>query len=703
MNNQLTKERARYLYTIWGQPYRAARPATPGYWRTVQGSPQTVWTKVIRVTWHDYPIRGAWTIGLYWTDPFTNKNTEWYGTAAESQPINIPYLLRYYGGREEIQVYGPARTERVWVPGTPYEPEQPYIPDQHIYEDNTGWNAGARSIAEIGQGAAASWKVSPMARGVAVGLSPNAAAGAYWQYPVGVLATNGAAKVIAAGAEVQSLGIFTANTVFRIERLDGDVNVYVDDALRYTTPDTTPAPLLLDVSLYASGDSVHDPAISSVGSGVAHGTLPGLQGLAADEIEDGTVILYAPPLIFSIIAEQGGDGEAHGTLAGLYGIAADSDSYSFTSGALPGLQGEARGFLDLPPLENPTYIHAVMPSVSAKDVPASTGVQSARMAWLVGMVSDDDVALAYGALSLGSIFAEGENPDEDTLSIRQRPITTMRGQSVQEARLREQLSVLMALGASHISLVPMATHVRATEGMASSSTTSAGVHGSGINASIEAQIWARDRDRIQQEYAATERDTIGTFAARGFPMPPGAAMAVVQRARADAAAKTSAASRDLAIKQMDLEIENVRFAVDKAIGLYSAATDAARGYMTALAGTSGNVTQLLPSVTDSQSRLISAASGFYQSRIAAQELRLKATMPSHEWEQQAKVRNLDAQTAAANAKVQAAIEAAKALSNQAAAMLNALHVQSSTGATGGHSVNYSYGGEVTSPVPPHTV
>lgn len=227
--------------------------------------------------------------------------------------------------------------------------------------------------------------------------------------------------------------------------------------------------------------------------------------------------------------------------------------------------------------------------------------------------------------------------------------------------------------------------------------------GSGINASIEAQIWARDRDRIQQEYAATERETIGTFAARGFPMPPGAAMAVVQRARADAAAKTSAASRDLAIKQMELEIENVRFAVDKAIGLYSAATDAARGYMTALAGTSGNVTQLLPSVTDSQSRLISAASGFYQSRIAAQELRLKASMPSHEWEQQAKVRNLDAQTAAANAKVQAAIEAAKALSNQAAAMLNTLHVGSSTSASGGHSVSYSYSGDVSSDVPPHTV
>lgn len=476
MNNQLIKDRAQYLYTIYGQSYRAEQPATPGYWRTVQGGAQVAWTKVTKIVRSDYPFRGVWAISLYWVDPFTGKNAQWYGDAPMSQPINIPYSLRSNGGVEEIQVHGPAQTVQVWVPGTPYEPGQPYIPDQHVYDDPSGWNAGARSIAEIGHGAAVSWKVSPMARGVAVGLSPNAAAGAYWQYPVGVLATNGAAKVIAAGAEVQSLGIFTANTVFRIERLDGDVNVYVDGVLRYTTPDTTPAPLLLDVSLYASGDSVHDPAISSVGTGVAHGTLPGLQGLAADEIEDGTVILYAPPLIFSITAEQGGDGEAHGTLAGLYGIAADSDSYSFTSGALPGLQGEARGFLDLPPLENPTYIHAVMPSVSARDVPASTGVQSARMAWLTGMASDDDVALAYGALPLGSIFAEEENPDEDTLSIRQRPTTTMRGQSVQEARLREQLSALVTLGASHISLAPMATHVRATEGMASSGTTSAAVH-----------------------------------------------------------------------------------------------------------------------------------------------------------------------------------------------------------------------------------
>lgn len=486
MNNQLVKDRARYLYTIYGQPYRAARPATPGYWRSQE---EDQYVKV-PVRWYQRPADslGAIVVEAYWFDPYSGRNESWAGIFPAGQTLQIPAWLGV--------VKAPPKVTQTWVPGTPYEPEQPYIPDQHVYEDTDGWNAGARSIARVGRGAAVSWKVSPTARGVAVGLAPSAAAGAYWQYPIGVLAVSGAAKVIAAGAEVQSLGIFTANTVFRIERLDGIVGVYVDDVLRYTAPDTTTAPLLLDVSLYAPGDSMHDPAITSVGFGVAHGVLPGMQGLAlgdadldlGDESEDdgsgnivvtvkgGMVALQASALVFSIEADQGeygGNGEAHGTLAGLYGIAADSDGYSFTSGTLPGLQGEARGFLDLPPLENPTYIHAVMPSVSARDVPASTGVQSARMAWLAGMASDDDVAQAYGFLPMGSISAEGENPDEDTLSIRQRPTTTMRGQSVQEARLREQLSALVALGASHIALAPLVARARANSYLSGSSTASA--------------------------------------------------------------------------------------------------------------------------------------------------------------------------------------------------------------------------------------
>lgn len=226
--------------------------------------------------------------------------------------------------------------------------------------------------------------------------------------------------------------------------------------------------------------------------------------------------------------------------------------------------------------------------------------------------------------------------------------------------------------------------------------------GSGIRPDVERRIWGRERDRTMQEYATQERDALTTFAARGFALPPGTAMSVVQKVRTEASAKSAAASRELAIKQMDMEIENVRFAVEKAIGLYGTTMDAAKGYMQAMAGTSGNITTLLPSVTDSQSRLISAASGFYQSRIAAQELQLKARMPNAEWQQQANQQNLAAQTAAANAKLQAAIEAAKALAMQAAALLNAMHVSSTTSGTGSESISYSYSGEVTSDVSPKT-
>lgn len=227
--------------------------------------------------------------------------------------------------------------------------------------------------------------------------------------------------------------------------------------------------------------------------------------------------------------------------------------------------------------------------------------------------------------------------------------------------------------------------------------------GSGIKPQVERQIWDRDRSRILAEARRAENELIASYASRGFPMPPGAMQAGLANIQADTRNQIGQASRDRAIQQSIMEAENVRFAIGQAVSLYSTAIGAARDYMAAMAGAAGTPAQLLPSVTDSQSRLISAASGYYQTRISAQELRLRAAMPNAEWQQQANVQNLEAQKQSIQNMVNAAVEAAKALSTQAAAMLNALHVSSSTGATGGHSVSYSYSGEVTGAVPPHTV
>lgn len=227
--------------------------------------------------------------------------------------------------------------------------------------------------------------------------------------------------------------------------------------------------------------------------------------------------------------------------------------------------------------------------------------------------------------------------------------------------------------------------------------------GTGINAHIEEQIWQRDRARILRDAARAESELVGGYAARGWPLPTGAMQAGIANLQMDTLDKVAQASRDVAIKQAEMEVENVRFAIERAIGLYGVAIGAAKDYVVALSSSVGTPAQLLPSITDSQSRLISAASSYYQSRIAAKELKLKAAMPNAEWQQQANVRNLDAQMQSIQNMVNAAVEAAKALSTQAAAMLNALHVSSGTSASGSHSVSYGYSGEVTGDVPPHTV
>ena len=188
--------------------------------------------------------------------------------------------------------------------------------------------------------------------------------------------------------------------------------------------------------------------------------------------------------------------------------------------------------------------------------------------------------------------------------------------------------------------------------------------GTGLNPVVEGQIWERDRGRILRDAGRAEQEAVS--------------------------------------KQAELEVENVRFAVQQAIGLYGTAIGAAKDYMMAMAGSANSPVQLLPSVTDSQSRLISAASDYYRSRIAAKELQLKAAMPNAEYQQQANSKNLDARVQSIKNSVDAAVEAAKALSVQAAALLNSLHVSSSVSSSLSTSrgSSFSYSGEVTQDVDP---
>lgn len=86
--------------------------------------------------------------------------------------------------------------------------------------------------------------------------------------------------------------------------------------------------------------------------------------------------------------------------------------------------------------------------------------------------------------------------------------------------------------------------------------------GTGLPAVVENQIWLRARDRETAAARSAEVDVLRQDAARGFYTPTGLAQAKLMAVRSDYALKTNALSRDIAIKQAELELSNIQKALE---------------------------------------------------------------------------------------------------------------------------------------------
>lgn len=102
--------------------------------------------------------------------------------------------------------------------------------------------------------------------------------------------------------------------------------------------------------------------------------------------------------------------------------------------------------------------------------------------------------------------------------------------------------------------------------------------GTGIPADVENQIWERSRARELTDANRLEEEAYAEFASRGFSMPPGALVERVDRIRQDAANKVSTHGRDVAIKQAEIHIDTIKFAVSEALKYRVAAIQAALDY-----------------------------------------------------------------------------------------------------------------------------
>ena len=203
--------------------------------------------------------------------------------------------------------------------------------------------------------------------------------------------------------------------------------------------------------------------------------------------------------------------------------------------------------------------------------------------------------------------------------------------------------------------------------------------GSGLRPEIEQQIWQRDRSRVLQAADTAGQNVLATFAARGFPLPPGAAQHQISLAQQQAFDGMAESSRALAIRQMELELENIRFCVTTALAYRVQGVAAAAEYLKLLALGPEIASRMATAASDAQARLISAASTYYNSRLRVEELRLQARSPIIGIDHDRQKFTMDAAIQRANIRAQTAAAVAASMGTQAAAALNAIHA--SAGAT----------------------
>jgi len=189
----------------------------------------------------------------------------------------------------------------------------------------------------------------------------------------------------------------------------------------------------------------------------------------------------------------------------------------------------------------------------------------------------------------------------------------------------------------------------------------------GIPAALEQLIWERARAKDVIEAARMEEEAVAQFASRGFSMPPGVLANRVLQVQQDAANKSSTIARDLAIKQMEIAVDMVKFAIGEItklrINTANALADFIRAVMTiptSAADIAKSQTGLYQTLWDSSASYMNA-----QSTIARLDLEAKKSNQSN-WTEIAKL-NATFDNQATDRTVNAAIASAQLLANQASA------------------------------------
>lgn len=197
--------------------------------------------------------------------------------------------------------------------------------------------------------------------------------------------------------------------------------------------------------------------------------------------------------------------------------------------------------------------------------------------------------------------------------------------------------------------------------------------GTGIPIAVENAIWERARARDVIEGLRMEEEATYQFAARGFSLPPGALANRLLRVQQEAANKSSTISRDTAIKNIEIEIENIRFAIEQGIKLRIAVQESLVNVMRALLLIPQTAVDYANALAQAKQRLWDAASAYYSALVNAEELQVRAQIANQTANVELQKADVAAYGHKVTAQVQAALGAADAMAKVASSALQGLN------------------------------
>ncbi len=194
-------------------------------------------------------------------------------------------------------------------------------------------------------------------------------------------------------------------------------------------------------------------------------------------------------------------------------------------------------------------------------------------------------------------------------------------------------------------------------------------------------IWEEDRSRILADTQRASEETLSIWAARGYPLPPGAAVSAVMKVTQTGQNELAKSSRNVAIKTFEMAYEKIKFCVDKAVAMRQIAMSSALDYIKSLAVAPAQATQLMDAGYGAEVKLRQAAAAYYSASTDAAKLSYAAAEYNARAVQGAAEKNQASELALLDARLKALLAEAQALAQMATSLFNNIHASTSVSAS----------------------